>query len=141
MAYQEKLDSMTRTVAHLDGEYNLLVPTFGTELSVALRRAKEISEVAIKTLKGIDTAKGDINPWQAAIDSDDYLRDSWLPLAEQTDANMRMALGLSKKWELGNLFINGYDNVSNAAVESRPSPLSLLTIAVVAVAVIFIAIR
>lgn len=132
--YDNKLDSMTRAVSALEDKYSSLVNTYGTDLAVSLRQARTQARVAIDTLKGLNVAKGDINPWLRALADDGYLEQAWLPLAEQTDSTMSQALGFESKYDVTNFFVAGYHNIEEALPSSAETLGGLSIIAVIVVA-------
>lgn len=142
--YDNKLDSMTRTVNMLDAKRGDLDNTYGTALAVSLREAKRVAGVAIDTLKGQNLQPGDINPWKQALADDDYCENAWIPLADQTYQNMQTALGISNNWSVSATFAKGDAAFIDAVDKALPTTgqalagISMLAIIVVAVAIVVV---
>lgn len=140
MAYTNKLESMALTIRTLEAKHESMTSTYGTRLAVTLRESIRIAGEAILTLKGENVKPGDVNPWQRALDDDAYLKDAWIPLAEDTARTMNEAMGLSEKWSFTGTFSEVYSNFANAAPSKSTlfGGLGLVAVIVVALAVIVV---
>jgi len=134
MPYTNKLESMSQAVRALEAKHASMTATYGTDLAVSLREAIRITGIAIDALKGKNLVDSDINPWQQALDDDNYLRDSWEPLATETYNDMNAAIGLEEKWSISNFFEESFNNVSTAVPSKTSVFAGLGIVAVIAVA-------
>jgi len=125
---------MSQAVRALEAKHASMTATYGTDLAVSLREAIRITGIAIDALKGKNLVDSDINPWQQALDDDNYLRDSWEPLATETYNDMNAAIGLEEKWSISNFFEESFNNVSTAVPSKTSVFAGLGIVAVIAVA-------
>lgn len=139
----EKLAGMSRAIDLLDSLYNSAAVQFAGTWNTAnlpVQETLRVARLSIDTLQGKGLAPGDIDPWQRALDSDDYLQNTWLPAAVQTQKMLENAMGMSANWSLSEVI----HKVGGEIIDAAPSKNelfaggSVLVAGLIAIAVIVV---